>query len=534
MPDNCNRDPKNDTHIGQPTIHEEDPLGTAEAIPMQKKALQPPPPGRLTIITSGLPLPPGRVPPGTYHSYGPYGNPFVGPPVQPPQEITMQSSNRAPTLPRFHNIPGTFSVGNAGRGPNHEHRVENNPRGTGANLYNPNLVRVPGNRLNAESHDHFQQAYHNPNMFSSAINQGETNHMRGPHTPMNPCANGGGIPHPPYGQSTIEFRAHNNSRPAPGTAPSMAHTQNLHQHLAPRDLTPSISVPHGSNSRALVIRNNEPETTTGAMRPVGTSFRPSRMKLENDGLLESPARRNAGSNYLGDPTSRSYNAQETNLPDDENCALWITKLHPDVDLPGFLNIVRTGAVFACTINEPEGNMATKAAKLVFKTHEGAAAFLAKVNAGVEIAGQEIKAVWNRIGYRNNATNATRCLYIRADSNFRIGGALVMNEEFWKAFFKQCVVYELEGIRVWPNKPDGMTLIEARFARIDGRKFHSRLTLRQISMSPGSSSTYHKFMLTVRIEAEAIWHAIQKDPELVRHVEVGYAPDPCDPHSGWRA
>jgi hypothetical protein len=165
--------------------------------------------------------------------------------------------------------------------------------------------------------------------------------------------------------------------------------------------------------------------------------------------------------------------------------LWITKLHPEVDLPGFLNLVRTGAVFACTINEPEKTW-TKAAKLVFKTHEGAADFLAQADAGFEIGGMEIKAVWNRVGYRNNTTDMTRCLQIRGASNFTVNGHLVMNFQFWNSYFTACVVYELEGFREWHE--NGTSLVEVRFARIDGRKLYSPLKLRHIIMSPDLFST----------------------------------------------
>jgi len=74
------------------------------------------------------------------------------------------------------------------------------------------------------------------------------------------------------------------------------------------------------------------------------------------------------------------------------------------------------------VNEPEKACA-KAAKFVFKTHEGAARFLAQTEAGFEIGGMEIHAIWNRVGYRANNIGMTRCL--------EIGGPAMLLAVVWQ-------------------------------------------------------------------------------------------------------
>lgn len=274
----------------------------------------------------------------------------------------------------------------------------------------------------------------------------------------------------------VIFSVQGRPGPTQGMGSSMANMNDVHQNSTSRAATPSISGSNkGGESGALILRDNQSQAGAGSIIQGGSSFRPSRMKLEIEGMAAPKVPHHPGSKYLGDPNSKSFSAQIEGLPDDQNCALWITKLHPQVDLAGFLNLVRTGAVFACTINEPE-KVWTKAAKLVFKTHQGAARFLAQTQAGFEIGGMEIHAIWNRVGYRANNTEMTRCLEIRGPANFMIDGELVMNYQFWYLYFTTCVVFELEGFREWSENmisPD-TAVLEFRFARIDGRKLFSTL------------------------------------------------------------
>ncbi|RDL33751.1 uncharacterized protein BP5553_08119 [Venustampulla echinocandica] len=231
---------------------------------------------------------------------------------------------------------------------------------------------------------------------------------------------------------------------------------------------------------------------TGIINPRLETFRPSRMVLEKWGLVKVP--RDPGSNYFGDHSSVSSIRQVLNLPDNENCALWVTYLPPDIDLATFLNKVRTGAVYAAVLLEPEGKNWTKAAKLVFKKHSAAVGFLKQVQSapGIVVSGLRMKAIWNRIGYRENNTKRTRVLQLR-------GPPELMAPDFWNNYFQRCVVFELEALYDISGQRGGDKMLEFRFARVDG-------------------------------QAEALFCAIMSDPIFAGIVGVRYGPDPCDPES----
>jgi hypothetical protein len=220
-------------------------------------------------------------------------------------------------------------------------------------------------------------------------------------------------------------------------------------------------------------------------------FRPSSMNQEKKGLIERPT----GSKYLGNTDSLSAALQIQNLPFDQNCALWITRVHQDVGLAEFLATIRTGAVFAISLKEPEGGYSTKAAKLVFMKHDAAAEFLRQVQTvGVFLRGIRIDGKWNRNGYRENWAKKSRILHIR-------GPAPIMTFENWNDYFHKCVCFELEAFRELPETDYTKKKMEFRFARVDG-------------------------------QAEAIFQAITKNPRMER-VDVKYGPDPCDPASGFQ-
>jgi hypothetical protein len=220
-----------------------------------------------------------------------------------------------------------------------------------------------------------------------------------------------------------------------------------------------ISSPSGNAS------GNQESTSKGAYMHTGmlssSAFQPSRMVLEKQGLLIPP--RQKGFNYMGTQRSVSSGFHPQNLSDYENCALWITNLPPTLDLAGFLAEVRTGAVYAARLQDPElGRGRTKAAKLVFMKHHAAAAFLDRVrsNHGIILAGHRMRAIWNQNGYYENDTTATRVLVIR-------GPEYKMSIDFWHAYFEECVVFELESFHELPSDPDFKTT-EFRFARVDGQ------------------------------------------------------------------
>ncbi len=198
---------------------------------------------------------------------------------------------------------------------------------------------------------------------------------------------------------------------------------------------------------------------------------------------------------MGDRTSKSFKKQQSHLPDELNCALFLRGLPPNVDVAKIFDHIHTGAVHILNINRPTISHITCAAKLVFMQAFQAANFLDQVNSddGIVIDGYRINGTYNIHGYADHkCPQMSRVLQIK-------GPADVMNVTWWKKYFDHIVVYELGHVRRLESRKDGKVILEFGFARLDG-------------------------------QAEVVYVAINRDKSLEGVVRVRYAPDPCDPES----
>lgn len=221
------------------------------------------------------------------------------------------------------------------------------------------------------------------------------------------------------------------------------------------------------------------------------NFRPSRMKEEQRGLVATPT----GSNYLGNKQSRRQAPRNPEAPNEDNCALWLTNIPPDLTLRGFLALVNTGEVFAVVFSPAKPPSWTQAVKLVFKTHEAAERFLNQVRSqqGIVVGGMRMEGIWNRNWYPEDRSPKTRVLQIESP--------VYMTFKTWHDYFDECVVYQIEEEFEVPCSVPGKRIYEFRFARIDG-------------------------------QSEAVFQAIAKNSKFTG-LHYKYSADPCDPNSGLR-
>lgn len=224
-------------------------------------------------------------------------------------------------------------------------------------------------------------------------------------------------------------------------------------------------------------------------------FRPSKMAMEEVDPEISPEFR--GSKFLSNKLSKAYRRQQaTDLPDTENCALWLTNLPANITAAAMLRTIRTGAVFALHINPPKEEHSLSAAKLVFMEPSAAAEYLRITkDQGIFFGGLRLWATYNKHGYRKIAADGrSRVLQIKGPSKY-------MNRGFWEAYLGKCFKYQLGAVRKLKAADEGQEVIEFQFARLDG-------------------------------QSECGYHAITKEPKFRGIFSVRYGADPCDPKSGY--
>jgi hypothetical protein len=221
-------------------------------------------------------------------------------------------------------------------------------------------------------------------------------------------------------------------------------------------------------------------------------FRPNNMVLERLGVLgPSPSHELSDGNYLGKRHSPSNPREITGLPDWENCCLFLTKIPVEVTLQEIFSAIKTGAVFCLHINPPGGMHTTKAAKLAFMNPEAAKAFLRLIQSpqGLIFHGARIQGRYNRNGYPRNVNIwQSRVLEI-------LGPTSLMTLANWTSHFAKFSEFDLEAYRSISTSQSGLTIMEFRFARVDG-------------------------------QAQTCLQCIRSDPSLIGLVQVKYGTDPC--------
>ena len=225
-------------------------------------------------------------------------------------------------------------------------------------------------------------------------------------------------------------------------------------------------------------------------------FRPNDMVLyqllKQMGLTTQPPSQGLpGSNYRGQRQSPAMTREVQNLHPHQNCALFLTKIPVEVTLHEIFSVITTGAVFCLHINPPCGVHTTKAAKLAFMKPESAKAFLDKIQSyeGVKLRGKRIQGCYNRNGYaRNENFWQSRVLEL-------VGPKQLMVLDYWTSYLSTYSVFELESYQLMPTNIEDVSILQLRFARIDG-------------------------------QAQTCLQCIKHDSILDKHVQVRYGIDPC--------
>ncbi|KAJ4314159.1 hypothetical protein N0V84_009043 [Fusarium piperis] len=238
--------------------------------------------------------------------------------------------------------------------------------------------------------------------------------------------------------------------------------------LSPRGFRPMAAISH--NDRAFGARINPREVLPADPRAFST-------------------------NYRGEHSAR--NASVDDLPLEQNCALWLTNLPPDVTYQQLLAQIRNvGRIWCTVINAPDYDRHnTAAAKVVFFTPIPAQRLLQKsLTQGLEVNGYAVKVTHNRVKYgaQTLTGNASRVLIVTGKTSF-------VNPESLTEFFKSRFVFEVDEIIELINQGNrhkgGRSVIEYKFG-------------------------------SFRCQAQMGKMALEKDrPEGFEKVDFG--PDPCE-------
>jgi RNA recognition motif-containing protein len=210
-------------------------------------------------------------------------------------------------------------------------------------------------------------------------------------------------------------------------------------------------------------------------------------------------------NYKGNPFLRAN--QSANIPDEENCSLWITNLPPDCTERSLLaNVRHCGKVYATVINPPDlaNGHCTSAAKLVFMYVDGAKALIKQAQQGIFTIDTYVpKVVSNRIKTAAQTPGPeSRSIHIE-------GPKVIVNFNHFDKWFSERFKYEIDEITVISDAENsgGFRRLEWRFG--------------SYRCQASSAMTF--------IEKERRRHLnnfADGDEALWKHVNVYYGVDPC--------
>ncbi|TVY16868.1 hypothetical protein LARI1_G008778 [Lachnellula arida] len=281
----------------------------------------------------------------------------------------------------------------------------------------------------------------------------------------------------PSSHPVPSVKPRNRSQPTTATTIPTQEIETIFDVVMARAQTQQQSLTGSAASTALVM----------ATLPTLQPFRPNEMVLAQQGLLTSSVHNfaHADTKYQGDLKSRSYISQHANLPDKENCALFVTNIPPQVKHSEIFDLIHVGPVFALHINPADAQHSMQAAKLIFMGPESAQQLL---KATVQVHGRVLGFRYNRHGYRRNDRDYSRVLVVE-------GPEKIMKSDFWDKYFKTYsdLVYDRVIEVDCPNA--GNKAFAFHFARIDG-------------------------------QAETCLLAIRAEPSFQGIVTVRYAQDPC--------
>ncbi|KAF4631439.1 hypothetical protein G7Y89_g6689 [Cudoniella acicularis] len=141
-------------------------------------------------------------------------------------------------------------------------------------------------------------------------------------------------------------------------------------------------------------------------------------------------------NYGGDTNSEYYRAHTQGLDDSLNCSLWICGIPTTVTISQLFDLINTGAVSSLNLKGPDANHNLRAADLVFREPESAAAFIQQIAAGLSIGGLTLYARYNRNGIQRHTGPQSRVIFVE-------GPVEMMTFDRWKVYFDGFCGYQLD-------------------------------------------------------------------------------------------
>lgn len=233
-------------------------------------------------------------------------------------------------------------------------------------------------------------------------------------------------------------------------------------HSFPQGLTTTSQFPLSSAHGAIGNRDNEPirRRTFEVFRPMNAVLNPDAHKQPlSEEEIAFRIDHGISLNYHGNHVNpRNISA---NIPDHENCAVWITNLPATCTVRDLLQALmhhRPGRVWASHINPPEeGRHRHAAAKIVFYHPSEAKRFLdLTIQPGIVIQGRRMCAIYNkqRVPAQRYTYPTSRALEIRGEKT-------IVDETFLRSLFEQHFRFEDEAVEVLAELKD-VRVIEWRF------------------------------------------------------------------------
>ncbi|KAJ8064198.1 hypothetical protein OCU04_006547 [Sclerotinia nivalis] len=200
--------------------------------------------------------------------------------------------------------------------------------------------------------------------------------------------------------------------------------------------------------------------------------------------------------YEGEITAEVLNDLLT--PENENCALHITGIHPKAEMKDLFPTIHHGKVYSVAWNAPNSDWANAAARLCFCVREAAERYLeeSETGDGIRIFGQRITVEWNR----NKKCpvpedHQSRVIQLRGPRSFGFSAQDLLN------FFGKDMKLHIISRREWDHKTD-QKVVELAFC---GIRAQSRMAFRCFKQ---------------KVAAQG----------LGDHFDIRFAPDLCDPNA----
>ncbi|KAM7213718.1 hypothetical protein V8F06_010917, partial [Rhypophila decipiens] len=157
----------------------------------------------------------------------------------------------------------------------------------------------------------------------------------------------------------------------------------------------------------------------------------------------------------------------TPVPDNDNCAFWITHLDPNVTVNDITRAIRDcGKIWSLRIStERVVDVRDAAAQLVFFTRRGAARFWDRYGirpGAFVVQGKTARVNWNRQRFAEQSRPPyhTRCIRV-------IGTPQVVNPDRILRFLESRIRFQVDEHEVIGGRDEHLCIVEIRFAAYRG-------------------------------------------------------------------